>query len=109
MKRLSFKSRYIEPILDGTKTQTLRRYSTTLPQAGEPVSFRCRQDQPAFATARVVAVDGPLTLDDLDEADAAVNGYENLESFLDDVRVLYGSAGLARVSFVLVGQTPGRR
>lgn len=53
---LWFKQRYVESILSGEKTDTIRRRSSRLPVAGQIVSFSVGP-RPAFARARVIAVE----------------------------------------------------
>ncbi len=87
MRSLSFKIMYVDAIIDGSKTSTIRK-STPL-RAGDVVALTVGP-RPAFATARVTSVES-ITLDDLE--------VEQLES----VRALYPSSSvLVRVSFVLI-------
>jgi uncharacterized protein YqfB (UPF0267 family) len=61
--RLGFKAEFIEPILVGHKTDTIRR-STTL-QPGDYVNAGCRYDKPPFAVLRVLSV-SRVTYADMD-------------------------------------------
>lgn len=66
--RLGFKQTYIEPILSGEKTDTIRKDTRLV--AGDIVLARCRYDQPPFATLRVLSV-RTVTLAEMDPERAA--------------------------------------
>lgn len=53
MKTLWFKACYVQPILHGTKTNTIRKQSKRLPTIGETVAFSVGPRRP-FCHARVV-------------------------------------------------------
>lgn len=79
VKSLTFKGRFIEPILAGTKTTTLRRPSSRLPRLGERVNLICQWHRPAFAVGEVTEV-RDVALDSLTDADAIADGYPDAES-----------------------------
>lgn len=102
MRQLGFKSRFIAPILDGSKTQTLRARSHV--QAGDLVSARCRYDQPAFAVLEVTGVDMALT-SELTEFDSRADGFQSLADLRQELKTLYPRLGgdyrWHRIRFVL--------
>lgn len=61
--RLGFKQQFVSPILNGEKTDTIRK--TTNLRAGDIVDAGCRYDLPPFAALRVLSV-SDVTLDDMD-------------------------------------------
>lgn len=98
---MAFKQRFIEPILDGSKRQTLRkaqRARGTI-EKGDIIVATCRWDQPPFARLRVTEVVA-VQREDLGERDAAADGFASLEElvgFLDDA---YGDVeSFVRISF----------
>lgn len=102
MRMIGFQGRYIDPILTGRKTMTLRRAGARgLPRDGETVNLRCRYDLPPFAQAVVDSV-SPITVDDLTDADAHMDGHVDLASLRAAVADLYGDADLVCVRFTLV-------
>lgn len=101
MRRIGFQARWIEPILSGVKTSTIRRASGPLPRPGEVVGLRCRYDQPPFAHARIVSV-SPLALGQVDEQIARSDGFEGISALCRAILDLYGHVPLARIIFELV-------
>lgn len=83
MRQISFKQRFIAPILDGTKRQTLRTRTTV--ETGDLALARCRYDRPAFARLRILGVER-TQLGDLTERDAIADGLASLA----DMRQLWG-------------------
>ncbi len=60
MKTICFKQRYVEPILQGSKSDTVRRLNKITPRPGEKVRFSVGP-RPAFAEAlvdHVIPADG---------------------------------------------------
>ncbi len=108
MKRLVFKSRYIEPILSGTKRATIRRHKPvqaemfkTRYEPGELLEAICRYNQPPFAQLRVVEY-AVIGFDDLTEADALADGFKSLTEMHQTLLDLLPNARevpLARIRF----------
>ena len=61
--RLGFKAEFVQPILDGRKVDTIRRWTRL--RAGDLVDAGCRYDHPPFAVLRVLSVT-PVTYADMD-------------------------------------------
>lgn len=78
---LSFKARYIEPILQGRKRYTMR--ARTRLKVGDEVAATCRYDRPPFARLRITAI-REVRLGDLTEADARADGYTDLAARRDE-------------------------
>ncbi len=66
MKSLWFKQKFVEPILTGAKTDTVRRPSARLPKEGDTVMFQVGP-KPPFATALITRVQ-EIGIDHLSEA-----------------------------------------
>ena len=71
MKQLAFKKKWIEPVLAGEKTSTIR--ARTSFQVGELVAARCSRQGPPFAQLEIVGVK-PLKRASLDPEVAAAEG-----------------------------------
>ena len=56
MKTMWFKGKYVEPILSGSKVDTVRKNSNRLPKEGEQVKFTVGP-KPAFAIAVVQSIE----------------------------------------------------
>lgn len=56
MKTIWFKGKYVEPILFGSKTDTVRKNSNRLPSVGDEVKFTVGP-RPAFAIAKVDSIE----------------------------------------------------
>jgi hypothetical protein len=112
MKQLFFKGRFVELILSGKKTQTLRKPKSTqsafagmshLYSEGDLISARNRYHEPAFATLRVLGCE--LThIDELTDRDASADGFEDLAELKQTIRETYPDAdgALWRIRFELV-------
>lgn len=99
MARLAFKQGFIEPILKGAKTSTLR--PSTRVQAGDDVDLACQWGKPPFARARVESV-SEVRREDFDEDLARAEGFESLEDLLDVIDQLYPTVGsFVRIDFAL--------
>jgi uncharacterized protein YqfB (UPF0267 family) len=100
MPLLRFQARWIDPILSGAKTQTLRRSLSGSVLCAEVVDAACRYDRPAFARLRVTAIDR-VGVAELTEIDAVREGL-SLEELRETVESLYpGVRALLRVRFAL--------
>jgi len=87
VKRLAFKGRFVEGIVSGSKTTTLRRPSGHLPGVGEIVAFGCQYHRPPFAFAEVIEI-RDVTLADLTDADALADGYPDADALRSAVVVM---------------------
>jgi hypothetical protein len=76
MPILSFQSRWVEPILTGRKTQTLRRTLGGLDRA-ETVPAYCDHGRPPFAHLPIRSIE-PVHRSDLTDLDAAREGMSDL-------------------------------
>lgn len=102
MPTLAFKARFVEPIVDGTKDQTLRKACSMQP--GDVIVCTCRWGDPPFARVRVTRVEA-VERADLGERDAAADGFASLEELTDFLDDAYGDVEtLARISFELVDE-----
>ena len=107
MKRLVFKSPYIEPILSGSKRATIRHKPAqaemfkTPYEPGELLEAICRYNQPPFAQLRVIDY-AVIGFDDLTEADALADGFKSLTEMHQALLDLLPNARevpLARIRF----------
>ena len=99
MAQLAFKQRFIEPIQEGRKRQTLRKQ--TLLKEGDLVTARCQWNAPPFAYLRVTAVER-VERDLLTGLDAHLDGFDSLDEMLDFMDRTYGCLeSCVRVSFEL--------
>ena len=87
MKRLSFKKVYIEPILDGSKRQTIRKASSGM-VVGDVVASTCSWTQPPFAFAEVTKVQ-LVRIEDLTPEHAWADGFDSLEELHEVLSELY--------------------
>jgi hypothetical protein len=99
--RLSFKKRYVAPILEGVKVQTIRRNFTG--EAGDVVEATCAWGDPPFAKLKIVEVErivpGLLT-----DEDARLDGHENAADLRKAIHDIYGDVrAVARVRFEVLG------
>ncbi len=97
--RLAFKKAFIEPILDGRKTSTLR--AQTRLAEGDEVDLACQWGLPPFARARVTRV-SEVRREDFSEELARAEGFRSLEEFTDVIDQLYPEV----VSFVRIDFAP---
>lgn len=81
MKGLTFRGMYVAPILAGTKTSTIRRPRSGLPNAGEQFRLINRYDRPPFATATAFQV-VDVRADELTEDDARTDGFASLAELM---------------------------
>jgi len=79
VRRLSFKKAYIEPILAGRKTSTLR--AATHVQEGDEVNLACEWGKPPFAVVIATAVTD-VGLADVDEDLARAEGFDSREELV---------------------------
>jgi len=97
--RLSFKKTYVEPILDGTKTSTLRK--TTNLEPGDRVTLTCRWGDPPFAEATVTRV-SEVRLDAVDFELAHAEGFDTPEALVKVLGELYpDQEQFVRIDFVV--------
>ncbi len=82
MPRLSFKGRWIAPILSGSKTQTLRLRIPATVWIAETIDAACRWGDPPFARLRVLEID-QVRIGDLTPADARREGMRSLAELID--------------------------
>jgi hypothetical protein len=75
MKSLWFKQCYVEDILAGRKTDTIRKSSSHVPKPGQIVAFSIGARKP-FATAEILSVESVAQIS---------------EHRLDDLREIYGT------------------
>ena len=107
MRLIGFRGRYIEPILAGTKTTTVRKAhgAPGLPRVGEVVGMRCRYDRPPFVYAQVTEVE-PYRLANATDDDAQADGHGDATEWVAAIRDVYGDAPLVRVRWVLLDGPP---
>lgn len=79
---LLFKKRYLPAIRAGTKTQTVRLWKHSMMKAGQ------RSYVPGAGYIRVLAVD-PVDLEELDQADAAADGFPSAAALRREIATLY--------------------
>ena len=79
---LLFKKKFIEPIREGTKTQTIRLWKSRRYRAGQ------RSYIPGAGYIRITAVD-PVDIDALTDEDARPDGFATAESLRAELRSLY--------------------
>ena len=100
MPTLFFRAPYVPLILDGTKTQTLRRTVAGTVVCSDVIHAMCSHAEPPFATLHVVSIDR-VDVADLTRADARREGTP-LPALLDALDALYPDAdSLIRVQFRL--------
>lgn len=76
---LRFKARYIEPILAGRKTQTLRTQLSPNIIPGVIVNAACHYDRPPFAELRIRDIRS-VRVGDIDDACARADGFSDAQS-----------------------------
>lgn len=84
--QLMFKQTFIRPILEGRKTQTIRR--STHCAAGDLVAARCQYHRPPFALLRISAIES-FRFDELSESDACADGFQSVSELRMALRKLY--------------------
>jgi hypothetical protein len=99
MKGLTFRARYVAPILAGSKTTTIRRPSNRLPGPLEPFRLVCRYDLPPFAFGTVLEVRDVLPVQ-LTNSDARADGFTDLAELLAALEVLTASGPDAQPSLL---------
>lgn len=99
MRQLAFKQVYIDPILQGAKTTTLRRNARVA--EGDLVNATCRRGHPPFAVLRVRKVH-EVRIDDLTDGDAMEDGFVDREDLKKAISDIYPEADrLFRIVFSL--------
>lgn len=85
MRSIPFRAVYREPILEGTKTATLRKGRVGV-EPGERVALTCGRRPFAEAVVERVSY---LTLGGVDEHDAALDGFDGVHEFIGRVLTTY--------------------
>lgn len=102
---LSFKAKYMRPILEGSKIQTLRK-STRL-RRGDLVAATCSWSRPPFALLEVEDV-RQVRVAELDDALAHADGFEDVHDLRKALQDLYpDEAVFAAIRFRLVEPASG--
>ena len=90
--QLQFKGCYIEPILRGSKTQTLRAVLGAGARIGADLTFaNGYRPHSLFARSTLVAIDQVAVMD-LSESDAVAGGLESRDAMLSALAKLYPTA-----------------
>lgn len=90
MAALSFKSKYIDDILAGRKTSTMRRVgSPANPKAGTEFTLKCGRYSPPFAKAKCISVT-PIFVSDITDRMAKLDGFANAAALQTQLRETYG-------------------
>ena len=103
MPVLRFTREWVDPILDGRKTQTLRKNVARTVRPGEVVDAQCgsRYRPETFAQLEVISVE-PVALDDLTRGDARREAV-TYRRLIDGIQSLYpGVSQFTRVIFRVV-------
>jgi hypothetical protein len=79
---LLFKKKFLDAIRSGAKTQTVRLWKVCRFRAGG------RSYIPTIGYIRITAVD-PVSLDDLTDDDARLDGFPSAEALRAEIRTLY--------------------
>jgi len=101
---LLFKKKFLPAIRAGTKTQTVRLWKVLRYRAGQ------RSYIPGAGYIRIETIDR-VTLDELTETDAALDGFESLTALREELQTMYAEELAAghqayRVTFRLLLQEP---
>lgn len=80
---LLFKKKFLAAIRSGEKTQTIRLWNCRRMKAGQ------RSYIPGIGYIRVLAVDA-VRLEDLNDEDARLDGFETAAALRDEIDQLYG-------------------
>lgn len=100
MAALSFKKEFIAPIQARSKTSTLRRMTSLQP--GDTVDAKCIWGAPAFATLLVTDIE-EVAMSDLDDDDAAADGFASLQDLCDWLDKHYPLVeNFVRIKFVVL-------
>lgn len=99
MKRLYFLRHFVDPVLGGTKTTTLRRSSCRM-KPGDTVEAVAKGKK--FALLVIDSVE-PMALDDLRPSDAASDGFDTVAEMKEAVSNIYpdGTTGYVMLRFHL--------
>lgn len=100
---LLFKKKFLPAILAGTKLQTIRLWNVLRYRAGQ------RSYIPGAGYIRIETIDR-VTLDELTEQDALLDGFENLAALHNELKTMYAEELAAghqayRVAFRLLPET----
>jgi hypothetical protein len=96
LRSLTFKRQYVDPILAGRKTLTIRDLRTPIFAVGEQVEFRTHWSRPPFARAVVTDV-ATVPVEALQRGDALREAMRSRAELLAAVRALYPHAERVRV------------
>ncbi len=97
MRRMAFKKQFVGPILDATKATTLR--ASTKLEPGDEVLFTCEWGKPPFAHAVITQLEH-VGRAELTEADAAADGFPDLDALLKFLAETYpGQQSFVRLRF----------
>ena len=97
MRQMAFKKAYIEPILDGRKTQTLRARTSHV--EGDIIRAMCHWGKPPFAYLEVTGVE-PVALAEITDDMACADGYDDAEDLKTILVDLYpGVRTFFRIAF----------
>jgi uncharacterized protein YqfB (UPF0267 family) len=91
-----FRRQFVEPILAGRKTATIRDLRTPQPPVGEELELRTHWTQPPFARA-VVTDAATIPVDALTRGDALREAMRSRAELLEVVRAIYPHARKVRV------------
>jgi hypothetical protein len=86
---LWFQQQYVDPILNGTKTCTIRTHTRNVPAVGTECEFSVGPRTP-FARAVIQSV-VPVTAQQLTDDVARADGFANAAAMRDELRRLYPS------------------
>ena len=81
---LLFKKKFLEPIRQGTKTQTIRLWKHRMMRTGQ------RSYIPGIGAIHVTSVEA-VEIDHLTDADALPDGFANAEALRHELQNIYGS------------------
>lgn len=87
--QLQFKHKYVDLILSGAKTQTLRAKPPRGARVGVSLTLRNGYGPRALFARAVVASVDEVRVSDLTESDARLGGFASLTSLLDELATLY--------------------
>jgi hypothetical protein len=97
---MSFKKAYAQAIVDGRKTQTLRK-ATSLSEGDEVACF-CKWGEPPFARVRIEAISW-VSLWELTDADAQADGFPDRDELVKVLERLYpGTDRFAKLAFCVL-------
>ncbi len=106
MRSLSFKQRYVEPIVNGDKRTTLRKQIGKA-EVGDVIAATCQWGKPPFAWLEITGVQR-VDLDELTEGMARDDGFESAVELRKELATIYPDLNqLVRVTFRPVPRPAG--